>query len=150
MAAKIRLQRGGAKHAPVYRMVVADSRKPRDGRFIEALGVYHPKARGQTKELELKLDRIDYWLSVGAEFSDTARSLVKRARSVGQDGVVEATPQPAKPIKKQEKPKAEKEAKKEEPVAEADTEAAAKDQDLPADTDQDQEEKAEDKASPES
>ena len=80
MAVKIRLQRCGAKHTPVYRIVAADSRSPRDGRFIEALGTYHPKARGATKELEIKLDRVDYWLGVGAQMTDTARSLIKRAK----------------------------------------------------------------------
>ena len=82
MAVKIRLQRGGAKHAPYYRMVVADSRKTRDGRFVEKVGIYDPNNKDEGKQLELVLDRIDYWLSVGAQPSDTVRSLIKRARKL--------------------------------------------------------------------
>ncbi|MEM8550688.1 MAG: 30S ribosomal protein S16 [Verrucomicrobiota bacterium] len=80
MALKIRLQRHGAAHAPVYRMVVTEARHRRDGRHAENLGQYNPKARGQDKELNLKLDRIEYWLGVGAQPSDTARTLINRAR----------------------------------------------------------------------
>ena len=102
MAVKIRLQRHGAKHAPVYRLVAADARKPRDGRFIEVLGTYHPKARGQTQALTLKLDRVDYWLSVGAQCSDTAHSLVKQARRDNSASLTEVNTAP--PTKKTEKP----------------------------------------------
>lgn len=80
MAVKIRLQRGGATHAPYYRVVVADSRKPRDGRFVERIGVYDPKHKDEGKQLSLELERVDYWLGVGAQPSDTVRSLIKRAR----------------------------------------------------------------------
>lgn len=79
MALKIRLQRHGSTHAPVYRVVVAESTARRDGRFVENLGVYNPKARGKDTELSLKLDRVDYWLKVGAQPTDTARSLIKKA-----------------------------------------------------------------------
>ena len=81
MAVRIRLQRRGAKHAPVYRMVAADSRKPRDGRFLEILGIYNPKSKRPEEELQLKLDRVNHWLGVGAQPSDTARSLIKKARN---------------------------------------------------------------------
>jgi len=80
MAVKLRMQRCGAKHAPVYRLVAADSRKPRDGKFVEILGTYSPKSKRPEEELLIKLDRIDYWLGVGAQPSDTARSLINRAR----------------------------------------------------------------------
>ena len=80
MAVKIRLQRGGATHAPYYRVVVADGRSPRDGRFVEKVGTYDPKNKDEGKQLDLTLDRIDYWLGVGAQPSDTVRSLIKRAR----------------------------------------------------------------------
>jgi len=80
MAVKIRLQRGGATHAPYYRVVVADGRFPRDGRFVEKLGIYDPKNSDASKQLSLELDRVDYWLGVGAQPSDTVRSLIKRAR----------------------------------------------------------------------
>lgn len=80
MAVKIRMQRGGATHNPHYRVVVTDVRSPRDGRFVEKVGVYDPKNKDQRKQFSLNLDRVDYWLSVGAQPSDTVRSLIKRAR----------------------------------------------------------------------
>lgn len=83
MALKIRLQRHGARHAPVYRMVVTESRHRRDGRFVENLGTYNPKARGQDQELNISVERADYWMGVGAQPSDTARSLIKRAKREG-------------------------------------------------------------------
>lgn len=102
MAVKIRLQRCGAKHAPVYRIVAADSRAPRDGRFIEALGTYNPKARGAAKELEVKLDRIDHWLKVGAQMTDTARSLVKRGKKLEATAATsEEKEAPAQPTKQE-------------------------------------------------
>jgi small subunit ribosomal protein S16 len=74
---RIRLRRVGRKKNPMYRIVIADSRSPRDGRFIETIGVYHPrKAEGG---VELKNDRANYWLDVGAMPSDTVRSLLRRA-----------------------------------------------------------------------
>jgi small subunit ribosomal protein S16 len=80
MAVKIRLQRRGAKHNPCYRIVATDSRKPRDGRFIEILGNYTPKAKQTEHIFNVKVNRIDYWLSVGAQPTDTVRSLIKKAR----------------------------------------------------------------------
>lgn len=80
MALKIRLQRGGSAHHPHYRMVVADSRSRRDGRFVEVLGTYDPKNKDASKQVNIKLERTDYWVSVGAQPTDTARSLIKRAR----------------------------------------------------------------------
>ena len=80
MALRIRLQRQGAVHAPMYRLVVAESTASRNGRFVEALGNYKPKASGKDVELSFKLDRVDYWMSVGALPSDTARALINKAR----------------------------------------------------------------------
>lgn len=80
MALKIRLQRHGATHSPVYRIVVTESRHRRDGRFNEVLGHYNPQARGKDVELNIKLDRVDYWTSVGAQATDTMASLIRRAR----------------------------------------------------------------------
>jgi len=77
---RIRLQRHGSTHNPNYRLVACEQTVRRDGRFIEVLGTYNPVAKGQSKPLELNLDRVDYWLGVGAQPSDTARSLIKRAR----------------------------------------------------------------------
>lgn len=68
----------GTKHAPFYRLVAADSRSPRDGRFIETVGTYDPMKKGVN--YDLKLDRVDYWLSCGAQPTETAASLIKKAR----------------------------------------------------------------------
>ncbi len=76
MATKIRLQRHGRKGAPFYRIVVADSRAPRDGRFIERIGTYNPNTNPAT--IELKFDRALYWLNVGAQPTDTAKNILSR------------------------------------------------------------------------
>ena len=76
----IRLARGGSKKRPFYRVVVADSRMPRDGRYIEQVGTYDPKA--QTAPVNIKLDRVDHWVNCGAQPSDTVGSLVKKFRSI--------------------------------------------------------------------
>ena len=89
MALKIRLQRGGSSHNPVYRIVVAESLSPRDGRFVEVLGHYSPKAKGQDREYVLKLDRADYWISVGAKPTDTAKNIIRRARRDSSPSLVE-------------------------------------------------------------
>src|SRR5688572_24234707 len=78
MAVRIRMKRIGTTNTPVYRIVVADSRSPRDGKFIEEIGTYHPLKKGDN--VNLKLDRADYWLSKGAQPSDTVRSFIKKAK----------------------------------------------------------------------
>lgn len=80
MALKIKLQRAGATHEPVYRVVVAEARGRRDGRFVEKLGTYLPKQKDAAKQLELNVERAEYWMSVGAKPTDTSHSLIKRAR----------------------------------------------------------------------
>ncbi len=80
MAVKIRLQRGGAKHKPMYRMVVADSRSKRDGRFIEVIGAYDPKNKVEGRQVKVDLERAAYWMGVGAQPSDTARTIINRAK----------------------------------------------------------------------
>ena len=79
MPVKIRLTRKGAKKSPFYRVVVADSEAPRDGRFIEVVGTYDP--RTDPAEIKLKQERLDYWLGQGAQPSDTVRSLIKKTVS---------------------------------------------------------------------
>ena len=76
MAVKIRLRRMGAKKAPFYRIVVADSRYPRDGRFIEEIGYYNPL----TNPAEVKVDaeKVQKWISNGAQHTDTVKSLLKK------------------------------------------------------------------------
>ncbi|MEO8334202.1 MAG: 30S ribosomal protein S16 [bacterium] len=77
MAVKIRLRRVGRKKSPMYRIVVADSKSPRDGKFIEIVGQYQP--RTGDKALNLVTDRVNYWLNVGAQPTDTVRSLLRKA-----------------------------------------------------------------------
>ena len=87
MAVSIRLRREGAKNSPYYKVVVADKRSPRDGKFIETIGMYDPKKPGQNSTLNL--DRVEYWISKGAQPSDTVRSLIKKNKKVT------ATPEPS-------------------------------------------------------
>ena len=74
----IRLSRGGAKNRPFYNIVVADSRNRRDGRFIERVGFYNPKAPEGPMQLRLNLDRVAFWEGNGAQASDAVRKLIKR------------------------------------------------------------------------
>jgi small subunit ribosomal protein S16 len=78
MAVSIRLRREGTKNRPYYKVVVTDSRSPRDGKFIEMIGTYDPKKPDHNSTL--KLDRVDHWISKGAQPSDTVRSLIKKNR----------------------------------------------------------------------
>lgn len=77
MATRIRLKRMGAKKQPFYRIVVADSRSPRDGRFIEEIGYYNPTR--EPKELNVKVERAQYWIGTGAQPSQTVKTLLKKA-----------------------------------------------------------------------
>ena len=78
MAVSIRLRREGAKNRPYYKVVVADSRSPRDGKFIEIIGTYDPKIPGHNSSLNV--ERVEYWISKGAQPSDTVRSLIKKTK----------------------------------------------------------------------
>jgi small subunit ribosomal protein S16 len=80
MAVSIRLRREGTKNRPYYRVVVADSRSPRDGKFIEIIGTYDPKQTGQNSSFSV--ERAEYWMSKGAQPSDTVRSLIKKQRKL--------------------------------------------------------------------
>lgn len=76
----IRLSRGGSKKRPFYHLNVADSRRARDGRYIERLGFFNPVARGQEERLRIDLDRVDHWVGLGAQLSDRVAQLVKDAK----------------------------------------------------------------------
>ena len=80
MAVSIRLRREGAKNRPYYKVVVADSRSPRDGKFIEIIGTYDPKKPDHNSTL--KVDRAEYWIARGAQASDTVRSLIKKNKRI--------------------------------------------------------------------
>ncbi|TAL61645.1 MAG: 30S ribosomal protein S16 [Legionella sp.] len=73
----IRLSRGGAKKRPFYHLVVTDSRKRRDGNYIERIGYFNPVARGQEVRLHVEMDKVAHWLSVGAQLSDRVSALIK-------------------------------------------------------------------------
>ncbi len=123
MAVKIRLKRVGMRNSPVHRIVVADGRKPRDGSNIEELGTYWPLQQGP-ENFKLNLDRAEYWLGVGAQPSDTVRSIIRKARRVAKGLELPAEKPKKKPAaepKAEEAPAAEpkaEEAPAEEPKAE--------------------------------
>jgi small subunit ribosomal protein S16 len=112
MSLKIRLARGGAKKRPFYNIVVADSRSPRDGRFIEKLGTYNPMLeRSHNDRVTLKTERIQHWLGVGALPTDRV------ARFLGEAGLVEKPAIPDNPVKSQPKARAQERAKAAEEAA---------------------------------
>jgi len=80
----IRLARSGAKQRPFYHLVAADSRRARGGRYIERLGFFNPIAIEGQEGLRIDLDRVDHWVSVGAQLSDRARKLVDNYRKTAQ------------------------------------------------------------------
>ena len=129
---KIRLRRFGKRNTPIYRVVVADNRSPRDGRIIEEIGTYDPLLK--KNNFTLKLDRVDYWLGVGAQPSDTVASFIKKARKGSleeavEEAAVEAAeaPTPPAPAPEPEVAAVEEPAAEEspEPEAEATAEASA-------------------------
>ena len=77
---KIRLRRMGAKKAPYYRIIVADSRCPRDGHFIEELGTYDPMAEGEQR-IKVDMERAQYWIANGAQPTETVRGLLKKVEA---------------------------------------------------------------------
>lgn len=89
MALKIRLRQQGRTNRAFYRLVVTDARSPRDGKYIEALGWYNPIEDADDKKLAIKTDRIQHWLSVGAQLTDNAESLVRRVAPEVIQGKVE-------------------------------------------------------------
>ncbi|MBA3963456.1 MAG: 30S ribosomal protein S16 [Chthoniobacterales bacterium] len=85
MSVSIRLRREGAKNRPYYKVVVADSHSPRDGKFIEMIGTYDPKVAGENSTI--KIDRAEHWISRGAQASETVRSILKKNRERTASGV---------------------------------------------------------------
>jgi small subunit ribosomal protein S16 len=94
----IRLARSGAKKAPFYHVVVADKRAARDGRYIEQIGYFNPVARGQAVRLEMKKDRVDYWLGEGAQASERVAALIKQFDK-GMTAAIEPKPKAKKAVK---------------------------------------------------
>ena len=105
MAVSIRLRREGSKNRPYYRVVVADSRGPRDGKFIEILGTYDPKLTGQNSSFSV--ERAEYWMSKGARPSDTVRSLIKKQKkTVTAEPASEPEPESSEPAEEDSSPSA--------------------------------------------
>jgi small subunit ribosomal protein S16 len=134
MAVRLRMKKMGRTHRPFYRVCAMDQRSPRDGRVIEELGTYDPMCPETDARVTLKADRVDYWLSVGAQPSDKVATLIKKYGTNGthldaQQAAMERlskrkdyTPAPEPVKKKKEEPKAEapaEEAPSEEAAAEA-------------------------------
>jgi len=105
MAVAIRLRREGALNRPYFKVVVADQRSPRDGKFIEIVGTYDPKKRGMNSTL--KLERIEYWISKGAQPSDTVRSLIKKNKNPEAAAKKAAAVEAKKAVKPKAAPKTE-------------------------------------------
>ena len=156
---KIRLQRHGARHAPFYRVVVAPSTVRRDGRFIEVLGTYNPQAHTRSEELKLKMDRIDHWLGVGAQPTDTAKSLIRQGRLSPEEWMERAEKKTAAKLARAKNKKSEapvmketaeeasaEEAKSEEPAAEEAPAEEAESEDPAAEEESAEEEPAEEEA----
>ena len=114
----IRLARSGAKKRPFYHVSVADSRMPRDGRFVERVGYYNPIASGQEVRLELDLERIDYWIGQGAQPSDRVLNLLKQNKETPEQTEKRLAAKEVKRQKKLAKKLAEKEPVVEEAAAE--------------------------------
>ena len=117
----IRLSRGGSKNRPYYNVVVADSRKRRDGRFIERVGFYNPMARDGAEALKLNLERITYWQGHGAQLTETMSRIVK-LNTKGPEGLAAMK---KKDLEKSEAKKAKKTAEKAAAVSSAEAEAEA-------------------------
>ena len=107
MATKIRMSRAGAKNRPFYRIVVADSRSPRDGRFLEKLGTYDPLLdKSNPQRVVLNVERVKHWLSVGAKPSDRVARFLHEA-NLGPKPAIRETPKKSAPrAKTQERMKA--------------------------------------------
>ena len=119
----IRLSRAGAKKRPYYHITVTDSRKPRDGRFIERVGFFNPIAQGKDVRLSIDHERVDYWVGTGATLSERVESLIKESK-LTPEGLVEIQEKKEQlRLKKLAKKKENKEA--EAPAEEAPAEAAA-------------------------
>ena len=122
----IRLARSGAKKRPFYHISVADSRMPRDGRFVERVGYYNPIASGQEIKLQIDVERIDYWISKGAQPSDRVLNLLKQNKETPEQAEKRLAAKETKRQKKLAKKLAEKEPVQEEVAAEeAEAEEAA-------------------------
>jgi len=106
MSVRIRMKRMGRKHRPFYRICIMDKRKARDGKAIEEVGFYDTSVPDKSKRVSLKMDRIDYWLSVGAQPSEKVNALIRKVKK-GKFGVAAAPPPMTAPKAPEPEPAAE-------------------------------------------
>ena len=131
MATKIRLARGGSKKRPFYSIVAADTRAPRDGRFIEKLGTYNPLlAKDSESRVTMNTERVQYWLDQGAQPTDRVLRFLDAAGMAKRE--VRNNPNKAKPGKKAQEREAERKQKEEDAAAAAAEAAAAPAEEAPA------------------
>jgi len=154
---RIRMKKMGRRHRPFFRICVMDSRKPRDGRAIEEIGHYDPMVSDKSERVSLKMDRVDYWLSVGAQPSVNVEALIKKVKT-NRFGSAAAPPPltaPKAPPEPEPEPAAEEPAPVEaaaessadaEPAAEATGEEAAAEEATDAEAPSDEAEKTADDA----
>ena len=136
----VRLAKSGAKKNPYYFITVADSRKPRDGAFIERLGFFNPSAKGSEERMRFNVERLDHWISQGAQLSDKVSELAKDARLSSDelqaklDAKIDKRAQKKEAIKAQKIAELEAKAKEaaEEAAEDAPAEAAAEAEEAPA------------------
>ena len=132
----VRLAKSGAKKNPYYFITVADSRKPRDGAFIERLGFFNPSAKGSEERMRFNVERLDHWISQGAQLSDKVKELAKDARLSSDELQAKLDAKKDKRTKKKEALKAQKiaelEAQAKEAAEEATAEEAAAEVEAPA------------------
>ena len=121
----VRLAKSGAKKNPYYFITVADSRKPRDGAFIERLGFFNPSAKGSEERMRFNVDRLDHWISQGAQLSDKVKELAKDARLSPDDLKAKLDAKKDRRVQKKEAIKAQKIAELEAKAKEAAEEEAA-------------------------
>jgi len=106
MSVRIRMKRMGRKHRPFYSICIMDKRKARDGKAIEEVGFYDTSVPDKSKRVSLKMDRIDYWLSVGAQPSEKVNALIRKVKK-GKFGVAAAPPPMTAPKAPEPEPAAE-------------------------------------------
>ena len=124
----VRLAKSGAKKNPYYFITVADSRKPRDGAFIERLGFFNPSAKGSEERMRFNVDRLDHWISQGAQLSDKVKELAKDARLSPDDLQAKLDAKKDRRTQKKEVIKAQKVAELEAKAKEAAEEEASKEE----------------------
>ena len=147
----IRLARAGAKKRPFFHITVADSRKPRDGRFIERVGFFNPISKGKEVRLEIDQERLDYWLSQGANISDRVKTLIKENNETPEEKEKREGKKEKRRLRKlvkraEAKTSDEPAAAEEAPSEETPAEEAAPEEEAPAEEETPAEAKAEEEA----